>query len=304
VATRTFDVVGLGENSVDLVLRLPGAPVPDGKIGISARRVRCGGQVATTMATCARFGLRVAYVGAFGSDDSGALVRRALDAAGVDTSAAQVRECPNRYAVILVDERTGSRTVLWQRDRRLALAPDDVPRELIGRARLVHVDDRDVEASVAAARIAREVGTPVTSDIEQVTSRTAALVAAVDVPIYSAHAVTGLSGRADVGEALRALHQSHHLFSCATGGARGAHLFDGERLHIAPAFPVEVRDTTGAGDVFRGACIVALLRGDAPAELLRFASAAAAASCTKEGAIDAVPSSDEVERLLIRQRPS
>jgi sugar/nucleoside kinase (ribokinase family) len=61
---------------------------------------------------------------------------------------------------------------------------------------------------------------------------------------------------------------------------------------------VDVVDTTGAGDVFRGAFIVALLRGDAPDSVLRFATAAAAVSCTKAGALGGVPTLEAVHALL------
>jgi len=43
---------------------------------------------------------------------------------------------------------------------------------------------------------------------------------------------------------------------------------------------------------------VALLRGDAPDAILRFANAAAALSCTKAGALGGVPSLQAVEALL------
>jgi len=61
---------------------------------------------------------------------------------------------------------------------------------------------------------------------------------------------------------------------------------------------VEAVDTTGAGDVFRGAFIYALLRGDAPDAILRFANAAAAVSCTRRGAIGGVPSLAEIETMV------
>jgi sugar/nucleoside kinase (ribokinase family) len=64
---------------------------------------------------------------------------------------------------------------------------------------------------------------------------------------------------------------------------------------------VDVVDTTGAGDVFRGAFIVALLRGDAPDAILRFANAAAALSCTRAGALGGVPTREAVEKLLVGQ---
>jgi sugar/nucleoside kinase (ribokinase family) len=57
-----------------------------------------------------------------------------------------------------------------------------------------------------------------------------------------------------------------------------------------PGIAVKTVDTTGAGDIFRGAFIYALLRGDAPRGILRFANAAAALSCTRLGAMSSVPS--------------
>ena len=68
----------------------------------------------------------------------------------------------------------------------------------------------------------------------------------------------------------------------------------GEIIHEA-GIAVKTVDTTGAGDIFRGAFIYALLRGDAPGEILRFANAAAALSCTKLGAINSVPTLEEIE---------
>jgi sugar/nucleoside kinase (ribokinase family) len=57
-------------------------------------------------------------------------------------------------------------------------------------------------------------------------------------------------------------------------------------------------DTTGAGDVFRGAFIYAMLRGLPPGEVLRVANAAAAISVTRPGALDSVPTLLEVQRFL------
>jgi sugar/nucleoside kinase (ribokinase family) len=74
-------------------------------------------------------------------------------------------------------------------------------------------------------------------------------------------------------------------------------MLDGDRLYRQPGFPVAVTDTTGAGDIFRGAFIVALLRGDAPADILRFANTAAAISCTRVGAITSIPTLGETQAL-------
>jgi sugar/nucleoside kinase (ribokinase family) len=50
--------------------------------------------------------------------------------------------------------------------------------------------------------------------------------------------------------------------------------------------------------VFRGAFIYSLLRGETPHDVVRFANAAAAISCTRRGALDSVPTLDEVSRML------
>ncbi len=293
-----WDVIGIGENSVDFVYRLPALPVPNDKLPVTSRRVSPGGQVVTTLCGCARLGLRTSYIGAFGRDEHGSSVRGELERRGVHTSNALVRDAANRYAVILVDERSGDRIVLWERDPALALGPDDLRPAAIARTRLLHVDATDEAFSITAARAARQAGVRVTSDIDVVTNRTEELMAAVDVVILAEHVPRRLTGEADAERALRTLRGRHPQWLCVTLGDRGAMLLDGTRLHHSPAFHVDAVDTTGAGDVFRAGFIHALLRGDEPEDVLRFANAAAAVSCTRPGAVASVPSLAEVELVL------
>jgi sugar/nucleoside kinase (ribokinase family) len=75
-------------------------------------------------------------------------------------------------------------------------------------------------------------------------------------------------------------------------------LLEDDRLHHVPAFIVNATDTTGAGDVFRAGFIYGLLQGYNLGDIVRFASAAAAASCTREGAMSSVPTPADVEHLL------
>ena len=298
MTTPSLDVVGIGENSVDLVYRLPGALAANGKLAASTYRVMCGGQVATTLAACTALGLRSAYVGTFGNDNNGRRIRQALTEAHVDVSHAVVRAAPNRHAVILVDERNGDRSVVWHRDPQLALRVEDVPRALIRSARLVHVDDLDEEVAIAAARIAVEQGIPVTSDLDRITERTAELIALSSVPIFSTHVLATLTHEEDAGRALRKLRATHAGPLCVTLGSRGAMLLENDQLHHVPAFAIDAVDTTGAGDVFRAGFIYALLQGSNLVDVVRFAAAAAAASCAREGAMTSVPARADVQRIL------
>jgi sugar/nucleoside kinase (ribokinase family) len=291
-------VVGIGENSVDLIYRVPHLTGAGDKVRATSCRRLLGGQVATTLATCAGLGLRTRYVGTFGNDDHGRLIRSELEQRGIDTSFASVRYAANRHAVILVDERTGERTIVWQRDPALTLQPEQVTAAMLDGARLLHVDNVDEDAAVAAARRARGAGMIVTTDIDQVSERTPELVAAATFPILAERVPCALTGEADPVRALRALRRQHDGMLCVTLGTRGSLLLEGDRLYEAPAFRVQAVDSTGAGDVFRGALIASLLRGDAPEAMLRFANAAAALSCTREGAIAGAPGLADVTQFL------
>jgi sugar/nucleoside kinase (ribokinase family) len=242
-------------------------------------------------------GLRAKYIGASGTDDNGRRVRAELTRRGIDMVDAVIRDVTNQFAVIMVDEHAGERIVLWDRAEGLLLRPRELPPEVLAAARVVHVDDVDQEASIMAAEIARGAGRIVTSDIDRITPRTEALVSAVTIPIFAEHVPAALTGEGDVERALRKLRGLNDGLMCVTLGPRGAVGLDGDDFYHEPAFTVDAVDTTGAGDVFRGALISALLKGESSRDAMRFANAAAAISCTRLGAINGVPSYDEAAAL-------
>lgn len=292
------DVVGVGANSIDFVYRLPAYPRPDSafaKLPITGHLISCGGQVTTALATCAAMGLSTSYIGTIGTDAHGLRMRDELQRRGIDLSHAITRDAGNPFAVILLDDREGERVVLWHRDPRVALSASEIDRDAIVSARLVHVDDVDLDASIGAARLARAAGAPVTSDIERTTEDVKALLGAVTIPIFAEHVPLALTGETDLPRALERLRQPHHTMLCVTLGARGALLLAAGDILQEPGIAVKTVDTTGAGDVFRGAFVYALLQGDTPREILRFANAAAALSCTRLGAMNSVPMLEEIE---------
>jgi sulfofructose kinase len=252
-----WDVVGVGANSVDFVNLLPGYPQPFGafaKMRIRDRRVLCGGQTATAMCTCASLGLRSKYVGVSGTDENGRRIRAELTRREVDITDLIIRDAENQFAVILVDETTGERIVLWDRDDRLRLRERELP------------------------------------------------VGAVTHAMFAQHVPTRLTGTTDMEQALRILRKRHNQVLCVTLGEHGAMVLDGDRLYQEPAFSVQAVDTTGAGDVFRGGFIYALVHGQPMDQALRTANAAAAVSCTRLGALNGVPSLDEVDALIASRK--
>ncbi len=296
-----WDVIGIGENSVDSVNLLPGYPEPHGpsaKMRIRERHVLCGGQMATAMCACASLGLRAKYVGVTGTDDNGRRIRAELQGRNVDISDLVIRDVENRFAVILVDENTGDRIVLWDRDDRLRLRDSELPVDALSATKVVHVDDVDDEVAIRAARLARDAGAMVTSDIDRLTPRTEELAATVTHAIFAQHVPVHLTGLNDVEASLRTLRKTLDNVLVVTMGEQGASALEGDRFYHEPAFKVHAVDTTGAGDVFRGGFIYALINGQPMDQALRTANAAAAVSCTRLGALNGVPTLAEVHDLM------
>lgn len=311
VPSEEVDVIGLGENSVDRVMvvpRLPGAPGAPSKVRVAAAVRSCGGQVATTMAACASLGLRAAYAGTVGADDDGRFVRETLVARGVSVNALHtIAGAVTRWASILVDAANGERVVMWNRDELLTMTAGQVDAIDVNTARLVHVDDADLDASIRLGTAARKAGRLVSTDIDAQVAQVAQvrqLLTIATHPILSERALVELSGERDPERGLRRLRNQCGGVLCVTLGSRGAMALDGERLVTSPGFSVTAVDTTGAGDVFRAGFIVSVLAGRGVDGTLRFANAAAALSCTRLGAIGGVPTLEETETLLAGYRRS
>lgn len=300
-----MDVVGFGASSVDYVNLLPCAPggaAAETKLRINDHFVSCGGQVATMLATCGSLGLTTSYLGPIGNDENGRRVRADLDARHVDLSRVITRDAHNQFAVVLVDQSTGERTVLWHRDPGLLLGDAPVDPAML-QGRVLHVDDVDEEASIRVAQLAAAAGVRVTSDLDRMTERTPELVRSVSVPIFAEHLPPLLTGERDPERALRKLRTLHPGLLCVTLGTNGAMALDGDRIVHSPAFAVTAVDTTGSGDVFRAGFVYGMLAGWPTAEVLRFSNAAAAVSVTRFGAMAGAPSLAEVNDLLEHGRP-
>jgi sugar/nucleoside kinase (ribokinase family) len=302
--TQPFDVVGFGLNSVDLVAVVAEFPHPNTKQRLQRFARLPGGQTATALSVCARLGLRAAYIGSFGSDELGALSRESLTSAGVDISAARiVAGATNQFAMILVDARSGERTVLWDRDPALATDPAILPRAAVTSGRMLLVDCHETAAAAQAARWARDAGIPTVADIEKVRPGIADLLQNIDAIIMAQEFPGALTGHEDLGRALETIARDFGAaVACVTLGPEGSLAWCQGREIRTPAFPVDCVDSTGAGDAFRGAFAAACLRHplDDIESVLSYANAVAALNCRALGARGGLPTAGEVELMVAR----
>ncbi len=302
---REFDAVGFGLNAVDHLIVVPHYPAFDTKIQLLSHLQAAGGQTASAMVGLQRLGLKTAYAGRFGSDAEGVFGFSELKREGVDTEYAEVIEgARNQIAFIIIDQQTGERTIIWDRDDRLAYKPSEAPIEITARCRVLHIDAHDPPACKAMAQSAREDRAIVSADIDNVYEGLPGLLPFVDILISSSEFPNRLLGITDHRTALRELKAR---YGCPlvgmTLGAVGALLFHDDVFIESRAFEVPggCRDTTGAGDAFHAGFIYGMLKGEDIEGSLRCANATAALKCRSIGARTSLPTRVELATLLKQQ---
>ena len=292
------DLVGVGLNAIDTLIRLPHYPALGSKVEFRSADVLPGGQVATAVAACQQWGLRTRYVGKIGDDSAAAVHRAEFERLGVEAHLLTAPGCASQQAVILVDD-AGERTVLWKRDNRLTMLPEELRREWITEARALHLDGHDTAAAVMAAGWARDAGIPVIADLDDLYPGVEGLLGKIDYLITSRDIPGRLTGDQDLRKSLPAVLSRYGCrLTAATLGHEGVLAWDGDQFHYAPAFRVQPLDTTGAGDIFHAGFIYGLLQNLPLRRQLDFACAAAALNCTAPGARGGIQSVEDIEKLI------
>lgn len=301
-ANKPFDAVGFGLNAVDHLIVVPEYPAFDTKIRLLEHKQSAGGQTATTMVALRRLGLKTAYAGRFGSDPEGLFGFQTLKDDDVNVDFAEIVEgARNQIAFITIDARSGERTIVWDRDDRLAYKPEDAPAEFGAMGRVLHLDAHDPPACVRVARAARASGAIVSADIDNVYDGLPELLPLIDIMIGSKEFPRRVTGITDERAALVELKARYGCTLVGmTIGAAGAVVYgDGSFIESTGfAAPGGCRDTTGAGDAFHGGFLYGLLTGEDIETSLKLGNAVAAIKCSALGARTALPTNSELDAFL------
>jgi ribokinase len=290
------NVIVVGSANVDLVMRVPRLPAP-GETAIGGTFSRApGGKGANQAAAAARLGARTWFVGRVGDDDLGAWTRGDLESVGVDCSRLGTSREPTGVAQIWVDEAgeneivvaSGANADVDEAFVRQALDALDVGTAVV----LANLEIPD-EAVVAAAETAGERRWPFVLNPAPARPLPAEVLARTAVLTPNRTEATALGGGVD------ALLTAGVGTVAVTLGADGVELHRrGREIHRQPAFAVDVRDTTGAGDAFSGALAWAIADGRDAEDAVRLAAGAGALATRAVGARASLPTREELERFV------
>jgi sugar/nucleoside kinase (ribokinase family) len=218
-----------------------------------------------------------------------------------------VREAPEDQVVaVYVHAETGQRLFSGvQRWGREQLRVDELDKDYITSADFLHLDGFHFEAALQAAQWMHEAGKTVMLDIikapDKVEEPDIALLPYVDVLISGCGVAKALTGKDDIFAAgVDILKLGPRIF-VQTDGENGCYTVTSSEQFHTPAFPTEVIDTTGAGDVFHGAFIVGLQHGWSLRDIVRFSAAVSALNCTKLGGRAGIPTMAEALAFLREQ---
>lgn len=168
-----MDVLVIGNNTIDYVFNLKNTLQSGEKIEAWKLNSYPGGQAVNAAYTMSALGLSVHYVGNFGDDENGKMVRNTLLNAGFCLEGCMVIEnCKNHTAVVLVDEEKSERTIVMNKDNRLGIKSQNIQLKWVERVRAVYIDGHELEASLVAAKHAYNIGVPVIADLESIQDMT------------------------------------------------------------------------------------------------------------------------------------
>ena len=287
------EVVVVGSANVDLVLAVQRIPRPGETLLASDLTRGPGGKGANQAVAAARAGASTAFVASLGADDGGALLRDALEGAGVDLSLVSTSGNPTGTAIITVAaDGENSIVVAPSANADLKLSAEALAG--ISQAKIVL---SQLEIPFSTVQAAAEESAYFILNAAPAAQLSDELLAHVDLLVVNETEAEAIAGK-DFGALLTRVPAA-----VVTLGADGAVILARDAAEIRiPGVSVEVVDTTAAGDTFCGVLAATLAAESTTARDLtnavRRANVAASLSVQTAGAIPSVPHGEAIDARL------
>lgn len=302
VGSINLDLVSIGKR-----IPLPGETVVGGRF-----QTFNGGKGANQAVAVGRLGHPVRMIGKVGDDDFGSRLRRGLQTNGINVQGVTAaKDTASGVALISVDAK-GQNSITVVPGANDALRPADLEKNLsrLCSAGIILTQlETPMETVEYLCNLALRLGIPLMLDPAPARPIPRKMLRCVTWLTPNETETCALCGMAPdelspataaaVAQELQRRGPANVVIKM---GRHGAFLSSADGVRkMVPAFKVKAVDSTAAGDAFNGALAVALMRGLAPEDAVRFAAAAGALSTTRAGAQPSMPTSQEVDGLLGKQ---
>lgn len=297
-------VLVVGSINVDYVIETDRLPKLGETLTGKHFAMNFGGKGANQATAIAKIGCEVKMLGAVGKDFSGDSAVKNLESFGIDCSAVLRVDAPTGAAMITVCG--GDNHIILDEGANACVTPEVIEEQkaLFAWADAVVMQYEIPIASVlTAARLAKQAGAQVILNPAPVKEVDAALYPYIDWIIpneFEAELITGVCPEDDEStrRAIALLRAKGCKNAIVTLGKRGSCYTDGDGLASFGIYPVQVKDTTAAGDSFIGGLCAKLCEGASVSEAVAYASAVSAITVSRAGAACSIPTADEVEAFL------
>jgi len=292
-------IVTFGSINLDLFFHVPELPRAGQTLLAQSARVEAGGKGANQAFAAACDGARVVMAGAVGQDALAESALAGLRAAGVDLS--RVAQLPGQQtgcASIGVDGQGRNAIVVAAGANRSALA-EQVEDALLGPGTTLLLqmenDPREIAAMILRAH---RQGARIVLNLAPAAELGLEILRSVDLLVLNESEAEWLSDRLGTSATAEALQRVLRVVVVRTLGGKGVEAATADGVRHVAAWPVEVVDSTGAGDCFTGVLASALDRGTDLGQALIRANAAAALACTRPGSQRSAPQARETDDFL------
>ena len=290
----------MGIIPLDLLFGVKKYPEAGQKIDGTWLTIQGGGPVPNVMIGLSRLGFKSSLIAVIGDDIFGQLTLSELKCEKVDSSQIIIKRKTSAVAAGFVEEGSGRRTLVLE--RQLFVEPKDIKLKNLRVPRIIHLDGRDMAATLKLARWAKKVGALVSFDIGSMRNDVSAVFEYVDHLVVADSYAFGFTKTTNARAAISKLMKFCPVTIVVTAGTNGSTGCENGRVFGHPAYKVKNVDTTGAGDAFHTGYLFGLLKEKDLKDRLRLGAAVAAIKCTIAGSRAGLPHVKKLNNFL-KNRP-
>jgi sugar/nucleoside kinase (ribokinase family) len=257
-----------------------------------------GGPVPNVAVGLSRMGFKTALIAAIGDDPFGRLLIDELKKDRVDHRYLLIKKQPTALATGWIEDGSGQRTMVLS--RRIFVTPSDIQTSRYPLPKILHLDGRDMPATLKLAKWAKREGIVVSFDIGSMRNDVSEVFPYVDHLVVADSYALPFTRTKTARAAINKLAKYCPGTVVVTEGIKGSIGIEGDSGDFVShsAYKVKNVDTTGAGDCYHTGYLYGLLKGYDLKERMKFGSAAAALKCTLAGARSGIPTEKQVLSFL------